>query len=81
MTATVRGTNGTVRESFRTRFFLSAAVDYMDKPEKVKALDKFETRAQVGILVDYHLQPGGLWKNEIELFRKSDFEDFDFEDF
>ena len=53
-------------------------VDFLDKPEKVKGLDKFETRASVGILVGYHLQPGGLWKNEWEVFRKEDFEDFDF---
>ena len=50
----------------------------MDKPEKVKAIEKFGGRASVGIFVGYHLQPGGLWKHEIMLFRKADFTDFDF---
>merc|ERR1712127_288431 len=48
----------------------------MDK--KVKEVEKFGLRASVGVLVGYHLQPGGLWKHEYEVFRKSDFEDFDF---
>ena len=33
-------------------------VEYLPRPEEVKALPKFETRAQVGIVLGYYLQPG-----------------------
>ena len=37
-------------------------VDFLPKPEVVKAMPKFEPRANVGILVGYNLQPGAQWK-------------------
>ena len=39
-------------------------VEYLPRPEEVKALPKFEPRAQVGIVVGYYLQPGAIWKGE-----------------
>jgi len=51
----------------------------MPKPEVVKTLPKFDGRSTPGILVGYHLQPGGLWKGEFQVSPKSKFEDFDWE--
>ena len=37
-------------------------VDYLPKPEVVRAMPKFEARACQGIFVGYYLQPGGECK-------------------
>ena len=39
-------------------------VDFMDRPNHVKALGKFDGRSSVGLFVGYHLQPGGKWSKE-----------------
>ena len=43
-------------------------VDYLPKPEVVRAMPKFEARACQGIFVGYYLQPGGEWKGEYLVF-------------
>merc|ERR1712051_119338 len=50
----------------------------MDRPNHVKSLPKFDGRASVGIFMGYHLQPGGKWSKEYCVFRKRNFEQFDF---
>jgi len=60
-------------------FPFGCIVDYLPKPEAVKGLPKFDTRASPGILVGYYLQPGGQWKGEFQVFPKDKFEDFDWE--
>ena len=55
-----------------------ATVDFMDRPNHVKELGKFEPRASIGLFVGFHLQPGGRWSKEHCVFRKRDFEQFDF---
>ena len=42
-------------------------------------MPKFESRSSVGVLVGYHLQPGGEWKNEFLVFPRERFVNFDFE--
>ncbi len=54
-------------------------VDFMSKPDVVRALPKFATRASVGLLVGYHLQPGGEFKGEYEVFPKERFAEYDFD--
>ena len=54
-------------------------VDFLPKPESVRAMAKFEPRAQTGMLVGYHLQPGAQWKGEFVVFSREKFVDYDFE--
>ena len=61
------------------RIPFGSTVDFLAKPETVKALPKFEPRSSVGMLVGYHLQPGAEWKNEFLVFPREMFVDFGFE--
>ena len=53
-------------------------VDFLPKPDTVKAMAKFEPRAQPGVLVGYRLQLGALWKGEYLVFPRERFVDYDF---
>jgi len=50
------------------KYPFGCTVDFLPKPEAVKAMPKFEPRATVGIIVGYYLQPGGEWKGEYMVF-------------
>ena len=50
-------------------------VDYLPKPEVLRALPKFEPRACQGIFVGHYLQPGGEWKGENVVFTDCNFEE------
>ena len=54
-------------------------VDFLPRPDSVKAMPKFEPRAVPGIFVGYRLQPGATWNREYLVFPKSYFEGYDFD--
>ena len=55
-------------------FPFGCTVDYLPKPEVVKAMPKFDGRGIPGIMVGYYLQPGAEWKGEFQVFPKDKFE-------
>ena len=54
-------------------------VDYLPPDVTLKAMPKFEPRANTGILMGYHLQPGAAWKGEYLVFPRERFVEYDFE--
>ena len=55
-----------------------ARVDFLPKPDSVKALPKFEPRGQPGILVGYRLHNGGQWAKDYLVFPLSYFREYDY---
>ena len=53
-------------------------VDFLPRPDTVRAMPKFEPRACQGILVGYRLHPGGTWAKDYHAFPLSYFTDYDF---
>ena len=53
-------------------------VEFLPKPDAVKAMPKFEPRANQGILLGYRLQPGGVWARDYQVFPLSYFVDCDY---
>ena len=43
-------------------------VDFLPKPDAVRAMPKFEPRANQGIPVGYRLNPGGKWASDYQIF-------------
>ena len=53
-------------------------IDYLPKPEVLRAMPQFEPRGCQGIFMGYYLQPGGEWKGEYLVFLMGLFDDYNF---
>ena len=53
-------------------------VDFLPRPDTVKAMPKFEPRANQGILVGYRLHNGGKWAKDFLVFPLKYFEGYDY---
>ena len=60
------------------RLPFGSLVNFLPKPETVKALPKFEPRGQAGILVGYRLHNGGKWTHDYLVFPVRYFDDYDY---
>ena len=53
-------------------------VDFLPKPDSIKAMPKFEPWANQGIPVGYRLQPGGQWAKDFLVFPMRYFDEYDY---
>ena len=54
-------------------------VEFLPKPDAIRAMPKFEPRSNQGILVGYRLQPGGEWAKDYQVFPLAYFTDYDYD--
>ena len=62
----------------KPRLPFGCLVDFLPKPDSVKAMPKFEPRANQGILVGYRLHPGGKWARDYQVFPLHYFAGYDY---